>query len=109
MLHALDQERSVSQMRALRTPRALSERIRACVDGDGERTWLGPRSMKNIAAVARAHVHQNVAERSGYRNGLTDVHVHKAFAKKRSHEEMLLLPRGIDRLERVPDEPLCTA
>jgi hypothetical protein len=65
--------------------------------------------MQNVAAVTRAHVHENVAERGGYRSGLTDVHIHELFAKKCAHDAMLGLARGVHGLERVADEPLRAA
>ena len=64
-LDALDEERRVRDARSLRAPRTARESVRARVDGDRERIRLGPGSMQNVAAVACAHVHEDVAERGG--------------------------------------------
>src|SRR5256885_15525720 len=52
--------------------------------------------MQNVAAVTRTHVHEDVAERGGYRKGLTDVHVHELLADHATHRSMLRhTPRAI--------------
>ena len=84
-LDPFDEERGVRDARSLRTPRAAREGIGACIDGDRERCRLGPRAVQNVATVARAHIHENVAERGGYGSGLTDVDVDEALADKSTH------------------------
>ena len=62
---AFDEERGVRDPRSLRTPRSLGKGVRARVDGDREGTRLGAGSVEDIAAVACAHVDEDVAERGG--------------------------------------------
>jgi hypothetical protein len=89
-LHSFHQKGGVRQARSLRPPCAAREGVGARVDGQRERGRLGPRAVQNIATVTRSHVHENVAERGGYRGGLTDVDVDEALAEKSTHIPMVI-------------------
>ena len=58
-LYALNKERGVRQPGSPRTPSAVRESIGARVDRDREEIGLAPRSVQNVATVARTYVHQN--------------------------------------------------
>jgi len=88
-LHTFDQERRVRKARSFRAPSGAGEGIGARVDGDREGTWLGPRPVQDVAAIARAHVHEDVAETGGYCGDLTDVDVDEMLAEKFTHTSML--------------------
>ena len=64
-LDAFNEERRVRDVSPLRAPGSPRKRLGARVDRDRERPRLGPRAVQNIAAVARAHVDQNVGECAG--------------------------------------------
>ena len=64
-LDPIDEECCIAKARPFRAPGANRQRIGAGVYSDGERGRLGPRTVENVAAVTRTHVHKNVAERSG--------------------------------------------
>lgn len=64
-LDALDEKRRVRDARSLRTPRAARENVSARIDGDRECMRLGHGSVEDVAAVARSHVDEDVAERDG--------------------------------------------
>jgi len=88
-LHTFDQERCVRKARSFRTPGAAGQGIGARVDGDREGTWLGPRPVQDVAAIARAHVHEDVTETGGYCGDLTDVDVDEMLAEKSTHTSMV--------------------
>jgi len=79
-LDPFNEEGDVREACPFRAPRSVREGVGTGVDGDGERRRLGPRAMQNVAAVTRADVHDDMAERGGYPSDLTDVHVNESFA-----------------------------
>jgi hypothetical protein len=46
--------------------------------------------MQDVATVARAHVHENVAERGGYCGVLTDVDVDETLSEESTHAPMVV-------------------
>jgi hypothetical protein len=82
---AVDEESRIRQSRSLRAPRTAREGIGARVDRDRERARVGPCAVQDVATVARAKVHEDVAEGGGYLSDLTDVDVDEALAEKSTH------------------------
>jgi hypothetical protein len=86
---ALNEESHIRQSRSFGAPRAGREGIGTGVDGDRKGAGLRPGAIENVATVARAHVHEDVAERGGYPGDLTDVDVDEALAEKSTHRAMV--------------------
>jgi hypothetical protein len=64
-LYAFNEERRVRHARPLRAPGTARKCVWARVDGDRERAWLGAGAVQDVAAVAGADVHEDLAEHGG--------------------------------------------
>lgn len=84
-----DEERRVLEARPFRAPGAIGQGVRARVDREREGRRFAPGSMENVAAVARAEIHQNAVERGGSCRDLTDVYVDETLSEKTTHEGMV--------------------
>ena len=88
-LDTRDDECGVGQAGPFGAPRTVRERVRACVDRDGEELGVVTPAMHDVAAVARAHVRDDAAERGGQRSDLTDVYVDEPLTDEPTHAPMV--------------------
>jgi len=88
-LDRLDEEHRVLEASPSRAPGAAGQDVRARVDREREGRRFSAGSMENVAAVARAEIHENAVERGGSCRDLTDVYVDETLSEKTTHEGMV--------------------
>ena len=96
-----------------RSMRRVRKRIGGGVESDREGVRSRARYVERIAPVSRSDVDRGAPGRAGELRELTDVHIHESFADQLTHGQMLtrdlFLPRRVDRLVGVLNEPLRAA